>query len=90
MLDAHLRAIVIFKSKTKYLGYDLGGAARYWAGKHSLVVFEQGPLKAVLDLIFFYDSYVESFKRQMPGCLEGEGEDHSVPNWFGGQEGSPG
>lgn len=58
MLEAHLRAIMIFKSTTKYCGYDLGGAARYWAGKRSPVVFEQSPLKAVLDWIFFYDSYV--------------------------------
>lgn len=56
MLDAHFKAIMIFKSKP--LGYDCGGAARYRAGKRSPVVFEQGPLKAVLDLIFFYDSYV--------------------------------
>lgn len=49
---------MILKSKPKYFGSDLGGAGRQWAGQHSLVVFEQGPLKVTLDLIFFYDSYI--------------------------------
>lgn len=58
MLDTHSRAIMILKSKPKYFGSDLGGAGRQWAGQHSLVVFEQGPLKVTLDLIFFYVSYI--------------------------------
>jgi len=29
MPDAHFRAIMLFKSETKYFGSDLGGAAGY-------------------------------------------------------------